>query len=134
MIRLLLLATALITAQGCIVFPTVPHYEHIIDSRGRVPESAYAFIKDGATPLSEILLSLGEPDWTGDKGRLFAYRWEMVVLSGVTLVSPFGVGPGEYLVIGVDGRGICVKHRTASTRSGLIEVMRTEFGYEWREE
>jgi len=134
MTKFLALVLLLSSPQGCIILPVIPHYDDSLDSRGWIPDSAQEFIKDGETPLSEILLRLGEPDWVAEDGRLIAYRWELVQYIVVGPLVGAGFGRGHFLVIGLNDEGICVKHRTVSTNAGLRETMRYEFGHQWKDE
>lgn len=118
--------------SGCLIIPSIPHYGgNYIDSRGRIPLSSREFITEGKTPLAEVLLKLGEPEWIGPDGILIVYRWEMV---SYMAILPIGFGAGgtpEFLILRFDDRGACVKSRTVSGDRSLRETMAAEFGHEW---
>jgi hypothetical protein len=130
--KLLVPTLLLLSSPGCIFIPTVPHYDDFVRCRGRIPESAMEFIKDGKTPLSEVMLKLGEPDWVGDGGKLIVYRWEMVRWHVITLIVGAAFGTPEFLVLRVNDLGICLKHRTVSSDEDLRVAMKGEFAYEWQ--
>jgi len=132
--KLLAPALLLLALPGCIIIPipTIPHYDDFAHSRGRIPDSAMQFIKDGETPLSKVMLKFGEPDWVGDGGKLIVYRWAMVRWMWVTLIVGGVSGTPDFLILRVDDLGLCVKHRTVSSDETLRVTMQRDFGYEWQ--
>lgn len=60
---------------GCVIIPTA---EHAPRGRGSLDQERLGFIRTGATPKEEVLLSLGEPDMVRQREKIFAYVWVMV--------------------------------------------------------
>lgn len=74
----ILAAIYVFLCEGCVVIPTLEHYSHGFDTRGSIDENILQFIRADTTTKEEILLKLGEPEFTWQDERKFLYHWTMV--------------------------------------------------------
>jgi outer membrane protein assembly factor BamE (lipoprotein component of BamABCDE complex) len=89
---------------GCIILP-IPTKEHYCNtsecnkmlSRRHIPEDRLDFINVGKTTKEEILLKIGEPDWSSNEDNTFEYHWSMVkgyVVIIIVFFVPYGGASG----------------------------------------
>jgi outer membrane protein assembly factor BamE (lipoprotein component of BamABCDE complex) len=106
---------------GCIVLP-IPHPTKVCNPRPGISRKADAdFIKTGQTDRTQVLLSLGVPDFAWDNDRTFAYVWatsDMGIVMGTIAVGGGTPTGGEFilrkkfrLVIEFDEAGIVRQSR-----------------------
>jgi outer membrane protein assembly factor BamE (lipoprotein component of BamABCDE complex) len=78
--------------SGCIpiVLP-IPHSTKVCNPRPGISRKADAdFIQTGQTDRTQVLLSLGEPDFAWDNDRAFAYVWatsNLDIVAGVFMLG-----------------------------------------------
>ena len=65
-----------IMLKACIYIPTPQHT--IMEGRGMVEAEDIQDFKTGTTTREEVLLRLGEPDFTLNEQSIFAYSWTRV--------------------------------------------------------
>jgi len=72
----LLMMGAVVLVSGCLIIP-VPEYK-AGGSRGNINEETTAQFQIGVTTKEDVILLLGEPDYSSEDGRRLGYSWGRV--------------------------------------------------------
>lgn len=100
---MVLAVSAWVTLAGCLV---VPVDYHAAGSRQNITTKTAQQLRPGTTTKEEILLQLGEPDYTSEDGRTLAYAWTkvgaLVIVGGYGSAAAAEVGKSHHLVITFD--------------------------------
>lgn len=115
MLRLILISV--LTASGCYL-PT--HYHDPVHSqtRGEIRPEDIGFIIPNKTGIEELLLTIGEPDYTSPDGRILAYEWNLVEAIVVIVDSARPVMSENYLLVFLNKDNTIKKTERISFRWG----------------
>jgi len=119
--RALAVAALYVALEGCLI---IPHHLAAPGSRLEPDEGSLAVL-GGAPTREQVLLRLGEPDWTLKEQRVLVYTWR--VATG-TVVLAFAKGEytvtdhQQYLLVEFDERGVLRRwERTAALEVDVVD-------------
>lgn len=103
-----LLFVSMACCVGCLIVPTPEH--GLLEGRGVITEKEIAFVKNGTTTLEEVVVALGEPDWT-ETDKVFVYRW--TVIQGYLIVGDqaAAIPKGYLLLLEFDEQNRVARHQ-----------------------
>ncbi len=87
-VRFLLVALALASQFGCLIWP-FPTGD-LLSGRGRITKEYAAPLQVGVATREEVLLRLGEPDEVLEGGKVLIYRWTEAL--GFLAMGGYGSG------------------------------------------
>lgn len=112
------LLAAVLSMSGCVYIPALgrPVYagRSVPAAVDEVPEMLKAWTRE------QVLLRIGEPDWTASDGQVYVYNWQ--VLEGMVVVATYGGGgtidvtSSQLLLIAFDALGRVCRAERASAK------------------
>lgn len=106
------LSVLAVSLGGCLFIP----YREAVGNSRHTPDAKGLELLDGTPTREQVLLRLGEPDWTARRQRVFVYTWWVTRGALLIFFRPVPIDEKRHFLLMEFGEdGLIRRHETLTT-------------------